>query len=135
MKSLLVSFLIFIMLSCDRPDCRNMNSIFNEFKPTDESYKRELVKQLKLTDTKDLSFWLLEQVEIEEQIFLIFSIQGHGLCSKIAIRVDHPGKLKSVIEKDGVSFRGAQFVGLTFDIEQDSLSTQFVYKDFDKLID
>ena len=66
---------------------------------------------------------------------LYFRIQGDGLCAKIVLNVEQWNKLEELRQKKGVTFRGAEFTNLKFDIVQDSLKTEFNYKDFDRIID
>jgi hypothetical protein len=37
--------------------------------------------------------------------------------------------------KKGISYRGAEFTNLKFEIVTDSLSTEFIYKTFDRTVD
>ena len=45
-------------MSCDRSVCESDNDIFNTHEPNTKIYKDELVKQLKLVDSDQLSYWL-----------------------------------------------------------------------------
>ena len=37
--------LVLLVQSCDRPQCRNTDAVFDKFKPTQKEYKAELVKK------------------------------------------------------------------------------------------
>ena len=130
-----LSFLLVLVFSCDRPKCQNENPIFEKNQPNSEIYKSELVKQLKTIDHSKLTYWFQRYEEQDGQEFLYFHIQGDGLCAIIVLSMHHWNKIESVREKKGLGRRGAEFTNLKFDIEQDSLSTNFIYKSYDRLID
>ena len=124
-----------MFISCDRPECKNTNPIFDEYSPISIEYKTELAKQLKNIDKSKLSFWFKEYVESNGQELLFFNVQGDGLCAVIALNVEQWSKLKELRQKKGVSFRGAEFKNLKFDIKQDSTNVNFILRDFDRIID
>jgi len=127
--------LAILLFSCDRPVCKNTNPVFDKYSPDSEEYKSELVKQLGIVDKTKLSYWFSEYVESAGKELLYFRIQGDGLCAKIVLNVDQWNKLDELRQKKGETFRGAEFVNLKFEIVQDSLKTEFKYKDFDRIID
>jgi hypothetical protein len=124
-----------VFISCDRHDCKNTNPLFDNYSPESREYKTELVKQLKKTNKLKLSFWFNEYVESNGKEMLFFNIQGDGLCAVIVLNVDQWNKLEELRQKKGVSFRGAEFKNLEFDIQQDSTNVNFIFSDFDKIID
>ncbi|MCA9767167.1 MAG: hypothetical protein KC455_12215, partial [Carnobacterium sp.] len=81
------------------------------------------------------TYWLQKYDEKDGKEYLYFHIQGNGLCAILNLRVNNWTKLENVREKKGVSYRGAEFTNLKFEIREDSLSTEFIYKTFDKIID
>ncbi len=127
--------LAIILLSCDRPVCKNTNPVFDKYSPDSEEYKSELVKQLGIVDKTKLTYWFSDYVESSGKELLYFRIQGDGLCAKIVLNVDQWNKLDELRQKKGETFRGAEFVNLKFEIVQDSLKTEFKYKDFDRIMD
>jgi len=140
MKSKINLFIILLSLttmfiSCDRPDCKNTNPLFDNYSPNSREYKKELIKQLKNIDKLKLSYWFKEYVESNGQELLLFNIQGDGLCAIIVLTVQQWDKLEELRQKKGVSFRGAEFKNLKFDIQQDSTNVNFILRDFDRIID
>jgi hypothetical protein len=130
---LIISILGFA--SCDGPDCNNTNPIFEINIPESKVYKDELIKQLESIDQSKLSYRLQKYDEKDGKESLYFHIQGDGLCAILELTMTHWEKLESVREKKGVSYRGAEFTNLKFEIKEDSLSTEFIYKTFDRIID
>ena len=130
---LIVSILSFF--SCDRPKCENTNPTFENNLPNTKVYKDELVTQLSGLDRSNLTYWLQKYEEQDGNESLYFNIQGDGLCAILHLTVNDWNKLEEVREKKGVGRRGAEFTNLKFDIKSDSVTTQFIYKTFDRLID
>jgi len=129
--------LLVSMMSCDRPECTNTNSIFNQHQPSSKIYKDELVKELKNAGQSKLTYWLKEYEEIEGEEYLHFYVQGGDLCAIMILSMnDHwDEKLKYVKSSRGVSYRGAEFKNLKFDIQQSLSTTEFIYKKLDHILD
>lgn len=136
LHQILVFFCLLIFtVACDRPACNNSNPIFDQFFPDTKLYKDELIKQLELVDKAKLRYWLEQYQEKDGQEYLYFFVQGDGLCAKIIMTVNQWNKIEGVKKSKGVSYRGAEFKDLKFDIFQDSVKTEFIYKDLGKIID
>jgi len=91
--------------------------------------------QLQAIDQNDLTYWLKSFDEMEGKESLYFYIQGDGLCAVLHLTVKDWQKLEDVRERKGVGRRNAEFTNLQFDIVSDSVSTEFVYITFDRIID
>lgn len=135
-KILLPLFCLALLLSaCDRPVCKNINPVFDKYSPDSDEYKSELIKQLEVVDKTKLTYWFSQYVESAGKELLFFHIQGDGLCAMLVLNVDNWSKLEELRQKKGVSFRGAEFINLKFEIVQDSLNTEFTFLDFERIID
>ena len=139
MRQIIFKTILFIFLigfvSCDRPDCYNANPIFEKNEPESNIYKNELAKQLKSINQEKLTYWLEKYEEHNGKEFLYFHIQGENLCAILVLTMNKWDKLENVREKKGVSYTGAEFTNLEFEIQKDSLSTEFIYKKFNRIID
>ena len=139
MKKNLITLLLFIsflgFISCDRPDCGNNDPTFENNSPDSKVYKNELVKQLNNIDQSKLTYWLQKYDEQNGKESLYFHIQGDGLCAILHLTINDWNKLENVRERKGVGRRGAEFTNLKFEIIKDSVSTEFIYKTFDRIID
>ena len=134
-NTFIVCVLSACFVSCDRPECTNVNQIFEINRPVSKSYKDELVHQLESVDQSKLTYWLIKYEEIDRQEWLFFNVQGDGLCAIIVLKMEDWNKLEDLRDRRDVSYRGAEFINLKFEIQQDSMSTEFVYKSFDRIID
>jgi hypothetical protein len=130
---LFTSFLGFI--SCDRPNCENSNPTFENNSPNSKVYKDELIKQLNNIDKTKLTYWLQKYDEQNGKESLYFNIQDDGLCAILHLTINDWNKLEDVRERKGIGRRGAEFTNLKFEIIKDSVSTEFIYKTFDRIID
>jgi hypothetical protein len=130
---LFTSFLYFI--SCDRPNCENRNPTFENNSPNSKAYKDELIKQLNNIDKTKLTYWLQKYDKQNGKESLYFNIQDDGLCAILHLTINDWNKLEDVRERKGIGRRGAEFTNLKFEIIKDSVSTEFIYKTFDRIID
>ena len=139
MKQILTNIVLIIsvlgFVSCDRPDCNNTNLIFENNMPDSRVYKDELVKRLNYIDQSKLTYWLQNHDDQNGKESLYFHIQGDGLCAILHLTINDWNKLENVRERKGVGRRGAEFTNLKFKIIKDSVSTEFIYKTFDRIID
>jgi hypothetical protein len=132
----LCMFLLFSAhYSCNSPQCRNTNPVFENNPPESETYKLELIKQMVRVPSDKFIYWLDGYYEENGKEYLVVNIQGGPLCAKGIMRVDAWGKASGIKKTKGVGYRGAQLAGLTFTIQSDSLGTEFIYHDIDRIID
>ena len=134
-----LKIIIFILLlgfvSCDRSKCINNNPIFEQNAPDSKIYKDELVHQLKTIDPSKLRYWLQKYEEQKGKEFLYFHIQNEDLCAILVLSMKEWNKLEDVRKGKGVSYRGAEFTNLQFEIQSDSLTTEFIYTTHDSILD
>lgn len=131
----LLSLLFVFAISCDRPTCTNTNPVFDQNEPDSKVYKEELISQIKVVDKQKLTYWLKEYKKEGVKELCYFYIQGDGLCAVMPLVVTSAEQLEDVRMKKGVTYRGAEFLGLKYDIIQDSTNTEFVFKSYSKIID
>ena len=83
MKKLLTycGLLYTILSSCDKPDCKNKNPIFDANLPFTTAYKKELVRQIRQSDLGDLSYWVHSYKETNGIPYLEIDIVGKNLCA------------------------------------------------------
>lgn len=125
----------FLFTACDRPECTNTNPVFEEHTHESVSYKNELRDEVNRIGINNLRFWLDSYVKRGEQEYILVNVQGKGLCAIAELEVDEWGKLKGIQEKKGVTYRGAELVGLTFDFIQNGEFVQLSYTGVDHILD
>ncbi len=130
----LSTFLIFFG-SCDRPDCKNTNSVFDSNSIETNDYKQELVKEMDRVGKENLTYWLSNYTEKDGKEFIAVNIQGDELCAKGLIQVNDWKNIEEIKRTKGVSYNGAQLKGLTFDIITNGESINFIYKNIESIVD
>ncbi len=132
----IVSLIVFLFLAiaCGKPECKNRNSVFNDYSFASKEYKEELIKQVQLIGIENLSYFIDSYVEKDSRTYLTVNFIGNGLCAKGVLLVKDWNKLKDIQRTRGMSYRGAKLVGLQFDIPNDS-SNELVYRDVDYVRD
>lgn len=125
--------IIVFAYSCDRPECKNANPIFNQFAPDTREYKSELAKQMQTIGAANLRFWFDKKIERGGKEFIEIYIQGDGLCAKGELLVVDKSKLKELRNNGG--YRGAELRGVEIKTVLDSTGTNFVLENIDSIID
>src|SRR6478736_3741671 len=121
---LIVLFLLSAIVSCDRPACKNTNTIFDKYSPDTKEYKDELVNQLTLVDKSKLTYWMDTYLEENNSKFIYAYVQGNGLCAKIILAVNSSDKgIEGILKNKGLGYSGAELEGLKFDIKQNDTLT------------
>jgi hypothetical protein len=139
MTSKLVSLILcaaayLFMNSCDMPECRNSNPIFDNFSPDAKEYRSELAKHISHIGAKNLSYWHDKYVKKGGAEYIVVYIQGKDLCAKGEIQVSDWGKI-SGMRREVSGYHGAKLQGLDFEVILDSTETNFLFKDTDRVID
>ena len=116
--------------SCDRPQCKNTNPVFDHFSPATKEYKDELAKQIKILGLHNLRYWFDKSPKENEKELYELYIQVESLCAKII--VENKSNRKHL---GNGGYRGAQLKGVKIHITQDSTGTNFILENIDSIID
>jgi len=135
MTFLTLSIVVFILTSCDRPECENTNPIFNSNSIESNTYKKELSKEIDRIGKENLTYWLSEYSEQDGQEYIVIQIQGEGLCAKGLIHVTDWKNMKGIKSSKGKGYRGAQLKGFDFDIISEGKSIIFEFNKLGRIID
>ncbi|MES2411448.1 MAG: hypothetical protein V4535_08400 [Bacteroidota bacterium] len=134
--SILALCLLSFNVSCDRPNCKNNNPIFDKYAPNEKEYKAELVEQLAKTDESKLTYWMDTYREENNTKYMEVYVQGEGLCAKMVLTVNDSEKgIEGIIRTKGISYGGAELEGLKFDIMETPEGKIFVYRSLNYIID
>ncbi len=120
---------------CRSPKCTCHDPVLNASRPDSEAYTLRLANLLEATDQTTLSFWFTGYEEKEGNESMIFRVKGETLCAEMRLRVEDWTMLNDLRSRKGVSYRGAEFVNLQYDIRRDSSGTAFIFRKFDRIID
>lgn len=139
-KTILQTFIAFCFLtltaSCDRPECKNTNIIFEKYSPESKQYRDELVNQLAKADKSQLTYWMDSYKEKDNSQYLHAHIQGDDLCAKIILTIKDEGSgIEEIIKSKGMGYRGAELEDLAFDIKQNSEKTEFIFREISGIVD
>ncbi len=126
-----VPFILVIttLYSCGGHECKNTNPIFDNYKPTDQEYKAELVKQIQLSDPAKVHYWIDRYKEINKKPFMSVNVQGDGLCATMMIDLKNPNKLKHFKNVRGLSYSGAEIKGLQYYTDSSTGVYNFIFEE------
>lgn len=135
-KGLFIFWVSAFFVSCYKPTCENKDGIFDKYLPDSREYKDELVKQLSIIDKSELTYRMDAYQEIDKTRYLCIDIQGKGLCAKMILTIKKSDKgIEKLLKNKGLGYSGAELKNLKFDIKQDSLSTEFIFREINKIVD
>jgi hypothetical protein len=136
LKPLALLGIFFLMISCNQALCENTNPVFNKFQPNSNEYKKELAKQLKITDNSKLIYRFQRYENKNRNDYIYITIQGDSLCAESAIRVFNWDEvLLPIKETKGNGYNGAVLKNLKIVSIQEATKTEFVYKSVEAIID
>ncbi|MEO8171975.1 MAG: hypothetical protein ABI581_02785 [Sediminibacterium sp.] len=124
-----------LFAACDKPDCKNENTVFDKYQVGSKEHTNELIKLLNANDAKNISFWFDHYEKEKGNEYMIVNMVGNNLCSQGKILVKDWSQLGKIQKNKGGGYRGAELVGLTISYIQDSTTSQLVYKDIDYIVD
>ena len=129
LRVILFFLTFFLIAACNRPECKNTNPIFENYKPTDQEYKAELVKQIHLSDPAKVHYWIDRYKEINKKPFMSVNVQGDGLCATMMIDLKNPNKLKHFKNVRGLSYSGAEIKGLQYYTDSSTGVYNFIFEE------
>ena len=132
---LILSSFVFLFASCDRPECKNTNPIFDSNGVETNIYKKELIKEIERIGKENLTYWLSEYSEQNGQEYITVHIQGAGLCAKGTIRVTDWKNMNGIKKTKGKGYHGSELRDLNFDAISEGDSITFVFKNLGAIID
>lgn len=131
----LFSIASLLFISCDRPECTNINPVFEANLPESSEYKTELATRLD-KNSNNLTYWFDRYEEKDSRQYIHAFVQGDSLCAKAVILLQNPNeKLDGIIKAKGGGYHGAELDGLEFATVKKAGETIFVYKNLNRIID
>jgi hypothetical protein len=124
---LLVPLAALLVISCDRPKCRNTNPVFDRYAPETNEYKSELIKELKKVSAKKISYWI-DKYSMKDSIeYMSVDIQDGTLCAKAIFNITHSESLEQYKKVKGLSYRGAGLAGFKYHIDSTNGTYNFIF--------
>lgn len=135
LQTLTLTALLAIAVSCGKTETKVVDPVFEKNAPESKAYKGELAEQLKTINTKKVSYYF-EDYSVKNGVhYLNINIEG-DINAKTVITVNKPDdKLAEIIRTKGKSYYGAELKNLQLDVVKDSLTTKFIYKSVDEVVD
>lgn len=131
----ILSALIVGLSSCDRSICKNQDPVFDRSSYDSQEYKQELADHIGKIGMDNLHYWFDAYVQQNGNDYILVNIQNDSLCATGMIRMKDWNKLEGIKRAKGVSYKGAELKGLSFEVTKDPAGTEFVYKTLDRIID
>lgn len=128
-------FLLLACFSCDRPECKNTNPIFDKYPPESVEYKRELVHELLKTEPQNVGFWADSYKKIGDREYMYIYVQSDAICAKGILDITEGLNLDNYKRVKGKSYSGAKIQGLQFRFDTAVDRYDLVYVDMTMLVD
>jgi hypothetical protein len=132
-----IYLLLLLLLSCDKPQCKNSNPILDRFSPHSKEYNEELVKQLNVHQLQGLDYWIDSMVVQDGRQYLATEVQGDSLCAKLMLDITDKGdgRLEYLKSVQGRAYSGAGLAGLQYQIIPDKNGYRFIYQSLEDIED
>lgn len=126
--------LLIIFISCDRPNCKNTNPVFDKFVPESNEYKQELSKQIGVIGFENLDYWFDRYLKINSKEYIEVYVQNDSICAKAIVEVRDWSKIEG-LRKENNGYSGVKLKGLRMRIEHVGNEVDFIYEGIDKIED
>jgi len=126
--------LLCLSIGCNRPNCKNTNTVFEKFSPESSEYKLELNKQIGVIGFENLNYWFDRYLKRNNKEYIEIYVQNDSVCAKAILEVKDWSKLKG-LRKEVNGFSGAKLIGLKMRTERVGDKVDFIYEDIDKIED
>jgi hypothetical protein len=124
--------------ACDRPECKNTNPIFEQHAYDSRPYLEELIKEIAKRDPKDLSYWMHTWEIRDYKRHMVVHVQGDGLCAKAFLTYPDDETAERPKKRNYTSAggaRGAEIIGLRFELMDGDTAPVLLFKGYDDMID
>jgi len=146
MKNKFAAILLIVLLqslfcACHSPECKTTNKIFSSTSPDKKEYKDELAREIKKSDRSKLRFymrgyWLEIHGDGTKKENIQVHVSGDDLCADMNLIIKGTKKgIEDILLKETKGYSGAELEDFQFDIYQDSLRTEFIFKSVGDVLD
>ncbi len=128
--------LLFITVAgCGKDACDNHNPVFEKYGPTDNKYKKALVRYINGIDPEQLSYYIEGYEKSWDKQFMRVRVAGSDLCAVMILDITDSRRLENFIKVGGISYSGAELSGLIYRIDSTDGAYQFHFIDVNKITD
>lgn len=116
---------------------KNENRIFEKYSPQSAIYQKELLREFCSVGTENLYYLYKSYFTSKGQHFIIVEAVGKDFNAVFPLNItnaNHP-IMKNFIRVKGESYGQVEMQGLEFDVESQSLGTQYVFRDLGRFAD
>ena len=136
MKKITLTFILiasFLLASCDKPRCKNQNSIYTNNAINSKIYNDELTRELSTED--GVTYWLKEVVTANGKDYLQVYIYNENMCTVGQFLVKDWSSIEGIHETKGVGYRNAQLQGFAYSITYTKTETILNFERLTRIID
>jgi hypothetical protein len=136
MKKITITFILiasFLLASCDKPRCKNQNSIYTNNAINSKIYNDELTRELSTED--GVTYWLKEVVTANGKDYLQVYIYNENMCTVGQFLVKDWSSIEGIHETKGVGYRNAQLQGFAYSITYTKTETILNFERLTRIID
>jgi hypothetical protein len=126
---ILATFVIFMAACSSKPACHNTDLVFDQYGPTDQSYKAALITRIHQTDPKRVHYYVDNYKEINGKPFIIINVQGDSFCAKMQIDIKNPNKLRDFKNVKGISYSSEEIKGFQYHTDTVEGEYKFVFEE------
>jgi hypothetical protein len=116
----------FLLISCDMPQCKNTNPVFEKYSPESEPYKAELAKRLFAMNAE---FWIAGYKEMNHEEYICLYTQSDNLCAVAVMRIGNSKNLEQFKRNKGFGYTGAKIAGIKYMTLNEGIKTEFILSD------
>jgi len=136
MKSLFIALsLTFLITSCDRPECKSNDPVFDKYTPETKEYKVELIRHLNAAGYSNVNYWIDKYIAVDGVEYMSVFIQGRGLCAKAILNISNGTGLEQYKKVKGGGYSGAGLRRLRYRIDSADGNYNFIFEQVDGIVD
>ena len=126
---------LFVISSCNRPECTNNRAIFNEYQPADFECQRELARLIDSIGKDNLTYWVKDFYKSGEKEFMELYVQSDAVCAIAVFDVTSSSGVQQLKKVEGMGYSGAELRRVNYTVHQQDSSIAFVMDDVGDVID
>lgn len=124
-----------LLASCDKPQCTNLNPVFDQHKPADREYRNELAVLVEAADKDSVLFWINHYDSAYGEEFMYADVIGRDVCAVAVFDITGNEEFENYRRVKGVSYSGAQLLAPRYRIQHTDSGAQFILDSVGMILD